>query len=85
LPPRRRPINTKIGKLFISLDQKDKALVTDLLLNIGLCLEFKTDFRQLITIEKAKAKGKLLKLLLIIFDMTKAELDRVAGLIVRIK
>lgn len=76
-------MNTHIGKLYLSLNQQDRDKVTDLLLNIGLMIEFKTDFRRHITTVKAGTKGKLQKLLLIIFDMTKPELDKIAGLIVR--
>jgi len=73
-----------IRLLFLSLSQQDRQTVTSLLLNVGLCIEFKTDFRKLISIEKDKATGNLLKVLLVIFNMTKKELDRVSGLVVRI-
>ena len=64
---------------------EDKHTVTNMLIDAGLAMEFKTDFKSIIRTEKAKAKGKLLKVINNIYEMNKAELDTVIGKMVNFK
>ena len=61
------------------MDPDDKHTVTDMLINAGLAMELKTDFKKVIRVEKAKAKGKLLKVINNIYEMNRTELDSVIG------
>ena len=78
-------MNKDIGNLFLSLEQKDKSYVTNMLLDIALCIEFDTSYGKILTKAKAETKGKTNKLITIIYKFSKAELDRVAGFLVEYK
>lgn len=77
-------MNKDITKAFLALNIPERKRVTNLLIDVGLCIEFKTDFRALITQHKAQAKGKALKVYTLISNMTKVELDSAAGSLVRL-
>ena len=78
-------MNRQIGILYLALNDADKSKVASLLLDIGLCIEFNTPYRHHLSRAKAEAKGKLLKVISIIYTFSKEELDRIAGLILEYK
>jgi len=78
-------MNKQLGVLYLDLKNEDRSKIANLLINIGLCIEFGTPYRDHLSRAKAEAKGKLLKVMSIIYTFSKEELDRIAGLILEYK
>ena len=78
-------LNKELGLLYLDLKDTDRSKVANLLIDVGLCIEFKTPYRHHLSRAKSEAKGKLLKVLSIIYTFSKEELDRIAGLLLEYK